>query len=126
VGTNTRAYQRARARAASLGLGCWICRGALGPILYGAHPTNERAFHWDMVVPKAVGGDEHDLGGYRAAHRWCNMSRSNRTVEYVRQRIADGYGPGGPHYGMRTLPMHRHKYHNTLRKQFTSTHEDKP
>ena len=59
---------------------CWICRGSEGPIDYSVYaPKNRLAFTVDHVTPTSLGGDVHDMKGFRPAHAACNASRGNGT-----------------------------------------------
>lgn len=85
-----RAKLRRRLRAE--GRGCWICRafGRPDAIDYSLPARHPRSFEVDDLVPVSRGGDPTAYANVDAAHRECNIWRSNRSVGEV-LRIAKSY-----------------------------------
>ena len=78
-----RAKLRRRLRAE--GRGCWICRafGRPDAIDYSLPARHPRSFEVDDLVPVSKGGDPVSYANVDAAHRECNIWRSNRSVGEV-------------------------------------------
>ena len=83
----TRGVARAklRARLKAEGRGCWICRafGRPDAIDYSLPARHPRSFEVDELVPVSLGGSPIDYANVDAAHRECNIWRSNKTVNEV-------------------------------------------
>lgn len=58
---------------------CHLCKGSKGPILYDADYRDPLSFTADHVDAVAAGGKM--LGVLMPAHRTCNSSRGNKTIE---------------------------------------------
>ena len=74
-----------RNRLRAEGRGCWICRafGRPDAIDYSLPARHPRSFEVDELVPVSKGGSPTDYDNVDAAHRECNIWRSNRGVGEV-------------------------------------------
>jgi 5-methylcytosine-specific restriction endonuclease McrA len=71
-----RPYKRLRRQVLAEESHCGICGGEIDSALKWPHPLSPTLDH---VEPVSAGGDLLDRSNCRAAHFYCNSSRSNRT-----------------------------------------------
>ena len=83
---------RLRNRLKAEGRGCWICRafGRPDAIDYSLPARHPRSFEVDDLIPVSKGGDPTSYANVDAAHRECNLWRSDKSVDEVLS-IAAGY-----------------------------------
>lgn len=97
---NSSKRNQLRNRLKAEGRKCWICvlAGKSGEIDYSLPPRHPYSFEVDELIPVS----KYWLGGYpspeacaldyknlAAAHRCCNLWRSNKTVDEVKRLIRD-------------------------------------
>ncbi|WP_454892195.1 HNH endonuclease [Alloscardovia omnicolens] len=77
--------RKLRARVLAAYDTCWICHQPVDKTLKTPHPMSPEV---DEIIPVSRGGSEYDYNNVRLAHRICNQIKSNHTVQYARNKLA--------------------------------------
>lgn len=65
---------------------CYICGKPVNKNLKTPHPMSPEI---DEIIPVSLGGNPYDPHNCRLAHRYCNQTKSNHTITYVRKKILE-------------------------------------
>lgn len=63
---------------------CDICGQKVDKSLPPGRPGSPEV---DEIIPVSRGGSPYDLSNLRLAHRWCNVRRGNRSLDWARRVI---------------------------------------